>query len=37
MDMGKVEADARFDGNWVLQTNATFSAERVALKCKGLP
>jgi transposase len=36
IDQGKVEADSRFDGKWVLTTNTTLSAEQVALKYKEL-
>lgn len=36
IDREKIEADARFDGKWVLRTNTHFSAEQVALKYKEL-
>ena len=36
IDPKKIEADARFDGKWVLRTNTQFSAEQVALKYKEL-
>lgn len=36
IDMEKVEADARFDGKWVLITDTRLSAEAVALKYKEL-
>jgi transposase len=36
IDPEKVEADARFDGKWVLQTTTDLPTERVALKYKEL-
>jgi transposase len=36
IDMKKVEEEARFDGKWVLRTNTTWSAVKVALKYKEL-
>lgn len=36
IDREKIEADARFDGKWVLRTNMQFPAEQVALKYKEL-
>jgi hypothetical protein len=36
LDEKKVEEEERFDGKWVLQTNLSFSPERVALKYKEL-
>lgn len=36
IDQDKVEADSRFDGKWVLTTNTSLSADRVALKYKEL-
>jgi hypothetical protein len=36
IDQDKVELDARFDGKWVLKTNANLSAQQVALKYKEL-
>ena len=36
IDNDKVEAEARFDGKWVLTTDTTLSAEAVALKYKEL-
>jgi len=36
IDREKVEQEARFDGKWVLRTNARFSARNVALKYKEL-
>jgi transposase len=36
IDQDKIEADARFDGKWVLKTNTNLSAEQVALKYKEL-
>jgi transposase len=36
IDMEKVEAEARFDGKWVLITDTKLSAEAVALKYKEL-
>jgi transposase len=36
IDQEKVDAEARFDGKWVLRTNMKLSAERVALKYKEL-
>jgi hypothetical protein len=36
IDRDKVEAEARFDGKWVLTTDTTLSAEAVALKYKEL-
>jgi transposase len=36
IDQDKVEADSRFDGKWVLTTNSTLSADKVALKYKEL-
>lgn len=36
IDMDKVEAEARFDGKWVLTTDMNLSAEAVALKYKEL-
>lgn len=36
IDKEKIEAEARFDGKWVLKTNTDLSADRVALKYKEL-
>ncbi len=36
IDKNKIEADARFDGIWVLTTNTDLSAQEVALKYKEL-
>jgi len=36
IDTDKIAAEARFDGKWVLRTNMTLSAERVARKYKEL-
>ena len=36
LDEKKVEGEERFDGKWVLQTNTSFTPERVALKYKEL-
>ena len=36
LDAKKVEAEERFDGKWVLQTNTALTPERVALKYKEL-
>ena len=36
VDQAKIEADARFDGKWVLKTTTGLSPERVALKYKEL-
>jgi transposase len=36
IDIDKVEAEARFDGKWVLKTNTDLPAETVALKYKDL-
>jgi transposase len=36
IDQDKVEYEARFDGKWVLMTNAQLSADQVALKYKEL-
>jgi len=36
LDQGKIEAESRFDGKWVLMTNTDFSADTVALKYKEL-
>ncbi len=36
VDREKIEADARFDGKWVLRTNMQLPAEQVALKYKEL-
>ena len=36
IDMNKVKEEARFDGKWVLRTNTTLSADKVALKYKEL-
>lgn len=36
IDQDKIDAEARFDGKWVLRTNMKLSAERVALKYKEL-
>jgi transposase len=36
IDIDKVEAEARFDGKWVLTTDTTLSAQAVALKYKEL-
>jgi transposase len=36
IDQEKIDADARFDGKWVLKTNTDLSAEQVALKYKEL-
>lgn len=36
IDQEKIDAEARFDGKWVLRTNMQLSAERVALKYKEL-
>jgi transposase len=36
IDQDKVDADARFDGKWVLKTNTTLFSGRVALKYKEL-
>ena len=36
IDQEKIDAEARFDGKWVLRTNMKLSAERVALKYKEL-
>ena len=36
IDMEKIEADARFDGKWVLKTNSDLKAIDVALKYKEL-
>lgn len=36
VNQDKVEADSRFDGKWVLNTNTNLSAEQVALKYKEL-
>lgn len=36
IDIKKIEADARFDGKWVLKTNSDLPAEEVALKYKEL-
>jgi len=36
IDMDKVQAEARFDGKWVLTTDTTLSAESIALKYKEL-
>ena len=36
IDEDKIEADARFDGKWVLKTNTNLSPEQVALKYKEL-
>ncbi|MEA2014778.1 MAG: IS1634 family transposase [Thermodesulfobacteriota bacterium] len=36
IDQTKIEADARFDGKWVLKTTANLSPEQVALKYKEL-
>jgi transposase len=36
IDQAKIEADARFDGKWVLKTSTDLSPEQVALKYKEL-
>ena len=36
LDQEKIDADARFDGKWVLKTNTSLSPEEVALKYKEL-
>jgi len=36
IDQAKIEADARFDGKWVLKTTTALSPEQVALKYKEL-
>lgn len=36
IDQRKIQAEARFDGKWVLQTNTSLPAEEVALKYKEL-
>jgi len=36
IDQGKIEAASRFDGKWVLRTNADLPPEQVALKYKEL-
>jgi transposase len=36
IDREKIDAEARFDGKWVLRTNMKLSAEQVALKYKEL-
>ncbi|MCK4233602.1 IS1634 family transposase [candidate division WOR-3 bacterium] len=36
IDFDKIEAEKRFDGKWVLQTNTDLSAKEVALKYKQL-
>lgn len=36
IDMDKVQADSRFDGKWVLQTNTDLPTDQVALKYKEL-
>lgn len=36
IDFDKIEAEKRFDGKWVLQTNTDLSAQEVALKYKQL-
>jgi transposase len=36
IDYGKIEADSRFDGKWVLKTNTDLPADQVALKYKEL-
>ena len=36
IDQQKIENDARFDGKWVLKTNANLSPEQIALKYKEL-
>ena len=36
IDEQKIKDDARFDGKWVLQTNTTLPADKVALKYKEL-
>jgi len=36
IDEAKVQAEARFDGKWVLRTNTSLSAEETALKYKQL-
>ena len=36
IDMDKIREEARFDGKWVLRTNTSYSAEKVALKYKEL-
>lgn len=36
IDMDKVKEEARFDGKWVLRTNTTLPADKVALKYKEL-
>jgi transposase len=36
LDQEKIDADARFDGKWVLKTNTSLSPEDVALKYKQL-
>jgi transposase len=36
LDRAKLEAEARFDGKWVLQTNTRLPADEVALKYKEL-
>jgi transposase len=36
IDQEKIDAEARFDGKWVLRTNMKLAAERVALKYKEL-
>ncbi len=36
LDQEKIDADASFDGKWVLKTNTSLSAEEVALKYKEL-
>lgn len=36
IDQAKIEADARFDGKWVLKTTTGLSPEQIALKYKEL-
>ena len=36
IDKNKVDADRRFDGKWVLQTNTSLTSSEVALKYKEL-
>ena len=36
LDQEKIEKEARFDGKWVLRTNTSLSAQRVALRYKEL-
>jgi transposase len=36
IDYAKIEAEARYDGTWILRTNTDLSAREVALKYKEL-